>query len=65
MSGTFASPLRGILRQAIHVKIRPRPHTLAESTGVLRVLQEYGEIFYFKHLRVRRQSSVCYGWFDV
>ncbi len=38
--------------RAIHVKIHPQPRNLAESTEVLRVLQQYGEVVMYKHLKV-------------
>lgn len=37
---------------AVHIKIHPRPRNLAESREVLRVLQQYGEIVVYKHLKV-------------
>lgn len=39
--------------RAVHVKIHPRPRNLSESREVLRVLQQYGEVVMYKHLRVR------------
>lgn len=36
----------------VHVKIHPRPRNLAESREVLRVLQQYGEVVMYKHLKV-------------
>lgn len=39
--------------RAIHIKIHPEPQNLAESTEVLRVLQQYGEVVMYKHLKVR------------
>ena len=38
--------------RAVHVKIYPRPRNLAESREVLRVLQQYGEIVSYRHLKV-------------
>ena len=49
---SIASSLRSINAQAVHVKIHPRPRNLAESREVLRVLQQYGEVVMYKHLRV-------------
>ena len=37
---------------AVHIKIHPRPRNIAESREVLRVLQQYGEIAVYKHLKV-------------
>lgn len=39
--------------RAIHIKIHPEPQNLGESTEVLRVLQQYGEVVMYKHLKVR------------
>ncbi|KAL8850613.1 MAG: hypothetical protein Q9221_004483 [Calogaya cf. arnoldii] len=36
---------------AVHVKIFPRPANLAESREVLRVLQQYGEVVVYRHLK--------------
>ncbi|KAL8768053.1 MAG: hypothetical protein Q9209_005596 [Squamulea sp. 1 TL-2023] len=36
---------------AVHVKIFPRPGNLAESREVLRVLQQYGEVVMYRHLK--------------
>lgn len=38
--------------RAVHVKIYPRPRDLAESRGVLRVLQQYGDVVMYKNLKV-------------
>ena len=38
--------------RAVHIKIYPRPRNLAESREVLRVLQQYGEVVMYKHLKV-------------
>lgn len=38
--------------RAVHVKIHPRPRNLSESREVLRVLQQYGEVIMYKHLKV-------------
>ena len=39
--------------RAVHVKIYPQPQDVAESREVLRVLQRYGEVIMYKHLKVR------------
>lgn len=39
--------------RAVYVKIYPQPRNLAESREVLRVLQRYGEVVMYKHLKVR------------
>ncbi|KAL8703488.1 MAG: hypothetical protein Q9201_003331 [Fulgogasparrea decipioides] len=36
---------------SVHVKIFPRPQNLAESKQVLHVLQQYGEVVTFRHLK--------------
>lgn len=36
----------------VHVKIYPRPRHLADSREILRVLQQYGEVVVYKHLKV-------------
>lgn len=38
--------------RAVHIKIHPQPRNLSESTEVLRVLQQYGEVVMYKHLKV-------------
>ena len=38
--------------RAVHIKIHPRPRNLAESRQVVRVLERYGEVVMFKHLKV-------------
>lgn len=48
--------LKGVVKEAVHVKIYPRPRNLVESTEVLRVLQQYGEVAMFKHLKVSAWS---------
>ena len=55
---TFASSAKeGLLRGAIHIKVLPRPRNLSESREILRVLEKYGEILMFKHLKVRVPES--------
>ena len=46
--------------RAVHVKIYPQPRNLAESTEVLRVLQQYGEVVMYKQLKVR--FSTLWRW---
>ena len=48
-------PIPGYARtagRAVHVKIHPRPRNLSESREILRVLQQYGEVAMYKHLKV-------------
>ena len=49
------------LAAAVHVKIHPQPRNLAESREVLHVLQQYGEVVMYKHLKVSHAKtlSVC------
>ncbi|KAL9118102.1 MAG: hypothetical protein Q9187_005356 [Circinaria calcarea] len=42
--------------RAVHIKIHPRPRNLAESRQVLRVLERYGEVVMFKHLKYEPQA---------
>lgn len=44
--------VEGVIKEAVHVKIHPRPRNLAESREVLRILQRYGEVAVYKHLKV-------------
>lgn len=47
----------GTLGRAVHVKIQPRPANLAEGREVLRILERFGEVVYFKNLRVSQEKS--------
>lgn len=56
-----ASKLLGLsLRQrtshAVHIKIHPRPRNLAESRQILQVLQEYGRVVMYKHLKYEPEA---------
>ena len=44
---------RNVLPAAVHVEIHPRPRNLAESREIMHVLQGYGELSMYKHLKVR------------
>ncbi|KAL9103244.1 MAG: hypothetical protein Q9163_001695 [Psora crenata] len=37
--------------RAVHVRIYPRPANIAESRHILSVLQKYGEVVYYQHLK--------------
>lgn len=37
---------------AVHIRVYPRPCNLAESREILRVLEGYGEVVMYKHLKV-------------
>ena len=47
-----ASSASSLLGRTVHVKIKPRPRSLAESAQVLRILRRYGEVDVYKHLKV-------------
>lgn len=42
-----------IAGRAVHIKIHPRPGNISESRQILRVLERYGEVVMYKHLKVR------------
>lgn len=42
----------GIASGAVHIRVYPRPRNLAESREILRVLEGYGEVVMYKHLKV-------------
>ncbi|MCJ1470882.1 hypothetical protein MMC07_009529 [Pseudocyphellaria aurata] len=48
--------LKILTGNTVHVKIHPRPRNLAESREVLRVLQQYGEVVMYKHLKYEPES---------
>ncbi|KAL8731956.1 MAG: hypothetical protein Q9166_003088 [cf. Caloplaca sp. 2 TL-2023] len=50
-ASTLARSVRNWADCAVHVKIFPRPANLAESREVLRVLQQYGEVVMYRHLK--------------
>ncbi|KAL9585061.1 MAG: hypothetical protein Q9212_001751, partial [Teloschistes hypoglaucus] len=50
-ASTAARAARNWQECSIHVKISPRPQNLAESRQVLRVLQQYGEVVMYRHLK--------------
>lgn len=49
---------RDIADSAVHIRIHPRPQNLAESRQVLRVLEQFGEVVMYRHLKVRTRSEV-------
>ncbi|MCJ1332524.1 hypothetical protein MMC10_009217 [Thelotrema lepadinum] len=51
-----ASSASALLGRTVHVKIKPRPRSLAESGQVLRILRRYGEVDVYKHLKYERSS---------
>lgn len=42
----------GLAGNAVHIRVYPRPRNLAESREILRVLEGYGEVVMYKHLKV-------------
>lgn len=48
--------LRPRTSHAVHIKIHPRPRNLAESRQILRVLQEYGRVVMYKHLKYEPEA---------
>ena len=50
---TITSTAReGLANSGVHIRVYPRPRNLAESREILRVLEEYGEVVMYKHLKV-------------
>ena len=43
---------KGPVDGAVHIRVYPRPRNLAESREILQVLEKYGEIVMYKHLKV-------------
>lgn len=58
-AGNAAPAFARTAGRAVHVKIHPQPHDLAESREVLRVLQRYGEVVMYKHLKVSTIMLAC------
>lgn len=52
VSQSVGHSLKTLTGNTVHIKIHPRPRNLAESREVLRVLQQYGEVVMYKHLKV-------------
>lgn len=48
--------LRPRTSHAVHIKIHPRPRNLAESRQILQVLQEYGRVVVYKHLKYEPEA---------
>ena len=55
-------PVEEVVRKlnagAVHIEIHPRPKNLAESREIMHVVQGYGELSMFKHLKVRAQMAL-------
>ncbi|KAL8796992.1 MAG: hypothetical protein Q9195_000763 [Heterodermia aff. obscurata] len=41
----------GLISSAVHIRVYPRPRNLAESREILRVLEGYGKVVMYKHLK--------------
>jgi len=55
---TFTSSAKdGLFGGAVHIRIVPRPRNLGESREILRILEKFGEIVMFKHLKVSASTS--------
>ena len=50
----------GLSSGAVHIRVYPRPRNLAESREILRMLEGYGEVVMYKHLKV----SILYAPFE-
>lgn len=48
--------LRPRTSHAVHIKIHPRPRNLAESRQILQMLQEYGRVVMYKHLKYEPEA---------
>lgn len=55
---SIAHSVKTLTGNTVHVKIHPRPRNLAESREVLWVLQQYGEVVMYKHLKVSLSNPV-------
>ncbi|OCL12234.1 hypothetical protein AOQ84DRAFT_360801 [Glonium stellatum] len=51
MAAARAAVSKLLASKTIHVQIQPKPANLAENREILRVLQRFGDIVIFKHLR--------------
>ena len=52
-ASTAARVTRNWAECSVYIRIFPRPRDIAESKEVLRVLQRYGEVVMYRHLKVR------------
>ncbi|KAL8957996.1 MAG: hypothetical protein Q9193_004862 [Seirophora villosa] len=50
-ASTAARSARNWADCSVHIRISPRPRNLAESKEVLKVLQQYGEVVMYRHLK--------------
>jgi hypothetical protein len=41
-----------LAQRSVHIRIVPRPANLGESREIFRILQRFGEMTVYKHLRV-------------
>lgn len=52
MAGRAAAAGTQLANKSVHLSIRPRPANLSESREVLKVVESFGEVAFFKNLRV-------------
>jgi len=45
-----------LAQRSVHIRIVPRPANVGESREIFRILQRFGEMTMYKHLRVCRPS---------
>lgn len=53
MLRTASRTALGAASNAVRLQIAPAPASIAESREILRVIQRFGEVVTFKHLKVR------------
>lgn len=46
-----------LTNKSVHLSIKPRPANLSESREVLKVVESFGEVVFFKNLRVSSNRS--------
>ncbi|KAL8839382.1 MAG: hypothetical protein Q9170_001776 [Blastenia crenularia] len=50
-ASTVTRTAKNVAECSVYIRISPRPRNLAESREVLRVLQQYGEVVMYRHLK--------------
>jgi hypothetical protein len=48
-----------LAQRSVHIRIVPRPANIGESREIFRILQRFGEMTMYKHLRVCVPSPAC------
>lgn len=51
-AGRAAAAGTQLAKKSVHLSIKPRPANLSESREVLKVVESFGEVVFFKNLRV-------------